>query len=45
MANGDYYSITSKSNTGFTIEFFNSSATSIDRSFDYIAQGVGQIIP
>jgi hypothetical protein len=44
MANGDYYSITSKSNTGFTIEFFNSSATSIDRSFDYIAQGVGQII-
>jgi hypothetical protein len=45
MANGDYYSITSKSNTGFTIEFFNSSATSIDRSFDYISQGVGQIIP
>lgn len=45
MANGDYYSINSKSNTGFTIEFFNSSATSIDRSFDYIAQGVGQIIP
>ena len=45
MANGDYYSITSKSNTGFTIEFFNSSATSIDRGFDYIAQGVGQIIP
>ena len=45
MANGDYYSITSKSTTGFTIEFFNSSATSIDRTFDYIAQGVGQIIP
>ena len=45
MANGDYYSITSKSTTGFTIEFFNSSATSIDRGFDYIAQGVGQIIP
>ena len=45
MGNGDYYTITSKSTTGFTIEFFNSSATSIDRSFDYIAQGVGQIIP
>jgi hypothetical protein len=44
MANGDYYTITSKSTTGFTIEFFNSSATSIDRTFDYIVQGVGQII-
>ena len=44
MGNGDYYTITSKSTTGFTIEFFNSSATSIDRSFDYISQGVGQVI-
>jgi hypothetical protein len=44
MGNGDYYTITSKSTTGFTIEFFNSSATSIDRSFDYIVQGVGQVI-
>ena len=44
MGNGDYYTITSKSTTGFTIEFFNSSATSIDRSFDYIVKGVGQVI-
>jgi len=44
MANGDYYTITSKSTTQFTIEFFNSSATSIDRDFDYIVQGVGQVI-
>jgi len=44
MANGDYYTITSKSTTQFTIEFFNSSATSIDRTFDYIVQGVGQVI-
>jgi len=44
LANGDYYSITSKSTTQFTIEFFNSSGTSIDRTFDYIAQGVGQVI-
>jgi len=44
MNTGDYYSITSKSTTQFTIEFFNSSGTSIDRTFDYIAQGVGQVI-
>jgi len=44
MANGDYYVITSKSASQFTIEFFNSSDTSIDRTFDYIAEGVGQVI-
>jgi hypothetical protein len=44
LANGDYYTITSKSTTGFTIEFFDSSDISIDRSFDYIVQGVGQVI-
>ena len=44
MDTGDYYTITSKSGTGFTIEFFNSSDTSINRTFDYIAEGVGQVI-
>jgi len=44
MNTGDFYSITSKSTTQFTIEFFNSSGTSIDRTFDFIAQGVGQVI-
>jgi len=44
LSNGDYYTITSKSTTGFTIEFFDSSDISIDRSFDYIVQGVGQVI-
>ena len=44
LANGDYYKITSKSTTQFTIEFFDSSDISIDRSFDYIVQGVGQVI-
>jgi hypothetical protein len=44
MANGDYYVISSKSTSQFTIEFFNSSDTSIDRTFDYIAEGVGQVI-
>jgi hypothetical protein len=43
MASGDYYSITSKSTTGFTIEFFNSSGTPITRNFDWIARGFGQI--
>ena len=44
MDTGDYYTITSKSSTGFTIEFFNSSDTSINRTFDYIAEGSGQVI-
>ena len=30
--------------SGFTIEFFNSSGTSIDRTFDFFAKGVGKII-
>ena len=41
MATGDYYSITSKSNTGFTIEFFNSGGTSKDIQFSYVAKGFG----
>jgi len=44
MDTGDYYTITSKSTTGFTIEFFDSSDTSINRTFDYIAEGHGQVI-
>ena len=44
MDTGDYYTITSKSSTGFTIEFFDSSDTSINRTFDYIAEGSGQVI-
>ena len=44
MDTGDYYTITSKSTSGFTIEFFDSSATSVNRTFDYIAEGVGQVI-
>jgi hypothetical protein len=44
LSNGDYYVITGKSTSQFTIEFFNSSDTSIDITFDYIAEGVGQVI-
>ena len=39
MATGDYYTITSKSVAGFTISFYNSSNTLINKTFDYIAKG------
>ncbi len=41
MATGDYFTITSKSKTGFTIRFFNSSNTGISRTFDFQAVGHG----
>ena len=41
MATGDFFTITNKSTTGFTIEFFNSSGTSINRTFDFTARGIG----
>ena len=41
MVSGDYYAITSKSKTGFTIQFFNSSNSGINRTFDYVLQGYG----
>jgi len=41
MQTGDYYEITSKSRTGFTITFKNSSGTAVSRSFDYVAKGYG----
>ena len=39
MQSGDYYGITSKSATGFTITFYNSSDVAVDRLFDYVATG------
>ena len=41
MATGDYYTITSKTKTGFTITFYNSSASAQNRTFDYVAKGYG----
>lgn len=41
MATGDYMTITSKSRTGFTVRFFNSTDTGISRTFDYVAAGYG----
>jgi hypothetical protein len=42
MATGDYYTITSPTNAGFNIVFYNSSAVRITRTFDYLAQGYGK---
>ncbi len=41
LATGDYYQITSKSKTGFTIRFYNSSNTGISKTFDYQVFGYG----
>jgi len=41
MATGDYYTITSKTKTGFTITFYNNSAVAQDRTFDYVSKGYG----
>lgn len=41
MATGDYYTISSKTKTGFTITFYNNSAVAQDRTFDYVAKGHG----
>ena len=43
LASGDYYAITNKSATGFTIEFFNSSNSTIERTFDYVVRGYGEL--
>ena len=43
LASGDYYVITSKSVTGFTITFYNSSDSAVSRTFDYVAKGFGEI--
>jgi hypothetical protein len=43
LASGDYYVITSKSVTGFTITFYNSSNNAVSRTFDYVAKGFGEI--
>lgn len=43
METGDYYEITSKSASGFTITFKNSGGTAVDRTFDYVAKGYGRL--
>ena len=41
MATGDYFVISSKSKTGFSLTFYNSSNTIVSRIFDYQAIGYG----
>jgi len=41
LQTGDYYQITSKSKTAFTIRFYNSSNVGISRTFDYQVVGYG----
>jgi len=36
---GDYFSITSNSNTGFTITFYNSSSIATQKTFNWISSG------
>jgi hypothetical protein len=43
MQTGDFYEITSKSASGFTITFKNSGGTAVDRTFDYVAKGYGRL--
>ena len=39
MGTGDYYTVANKAKTGFDITFYNSSASAVDRNFNYQARG------
>lgn len=41
MATGDYFVISSKAKTGFSVTFYNSSNAVVSRTFDYQAIGYG----
>jgi len=41
LASGDYYEITSPTRSGFTVTFYDSSDTAVDRTFTYNAVGYG----
>lgn len=43
LQQGDYYEVSSKSSTGFTITFKNSTGTAVSRTFDYVAVGYGEL--
>ena len=44
LQTGDFYEITAKSRTGFTITFKDSGGTAVNRTFDYVARGYGKEI-
>ena len=41
MATGDYFRVTAKSASQFTVRFFNAAGTGISRSYDWTAVGYG----
>ncbi len=43
LATGDYYTITGKTEAGFTIAFKNAAGGSISRTLDYVAKGYGTV--
>lgn len=44
LLTGEFYQITNKTTTGFTIIFKDSANTVINRTFDYVASGAGRVI-
>jgi hypothetical protein len=42
MATGDYYVITSETVSGFTITFYDSTNTEVNRTFNYVVNGYGR---
>ena len=40
---GDYFTITSKTPSSFTIKFMDSSGNPVNRTFDYLAKGYGEL--
>ena len=44
LEQGDFYEIPTKSASGFTIRFKNSSGTVVSRTFDYVAKGYGELV-
>jgi hypothetical protein len=42
MATGDFFTVTSVTRTGFTVDFKNSTGTSVNRNFTYTAVGYGR---
>jgi len=43
LATGDFYELTNKTATGFTIKFKNSGGSVVSRNFDYVAKGYGYV--
>lgn len=44
LSQGDYYEITAKSASGFTITFKDSGGSAVSRTFDYVAKGYGELV-